>query len=552
MSRMNPLQKNLFKLLIEIDDICKKYDIEYFLGAGNALGAVRNHRFLPWDDDIDLYITRDNWNKLRYILEKEANVIPEGRSFVYKENTEYYLNPIPRYVDNTTTYIYKSQAFNGKSCGQNIEFFIMDPMPKDEEKYVDLLRVYTELLSPYFILNRNLALEEWEKHYNLYKHYCNRVDKEGEEKVIKELEEKLQNFSEEEANNLCARWGTNILKYKKEYYENGREETFEGREFPIPKYSEKIFRDTYGDNWMYIPEIEEQITHNALQDLEIPFNEYTDRYLKKINRKTVIKKYKKNKHNSTSIFYNRLKMDMLVAKAKVKVESKNIFKDLEDKKEYLRSLLENKDYKTLREEFKEYNELQLLKDVKKNKIFVPISDENLATFLFSLIEQGQYYNVNKYLNIRKTQDKSLNDELVEVEAIMDVCRELSIARYDDKDKELVKSLIGKYEDKYPDLLDIYRSKLWIKENNAKTIDDYKSINDLCDKVLKIYPFDGETIAIQAKAKLECGEKEEANKLYKKAIYNTRNGLIWQKVEDETGISRISIERDLIERLNNEN
>ena len=331
MSEMNPLQKNLFKLLIEIDAICKKYDIEYFLGAGNALGAVRNHRFLPWDDDIDLYITRDNWNKLRHILEKEANVIPKGRSFIYKENTEYYLNPIPRYVDNTTTYIYKSQAFNGKSCGQNIEFFIMDPMPKDEEKYVDLLRVYTELLSPYFILNRNLTLEEWEKHYNLYKYYCNRADKEGEEKVIKELEEELQHFLEEEANSLCARWGTNILKYKKEYYGNGREETFEGRTFPIPKYSEKIFRDTYGDNWMYIPEIGEQITHNALQDIEVPFNEYTDRYLGKINRKTVIKKYKKNKRNITSTFYNRLKMDMLVAKAKVQIESKKIYKYLTEK-----------------------------------------------------------------------------------------------------------------------------------------------------------------------------------------------------------------------------
>ena len=40
--------------------------------------------------------------------------------------------------------------------------------------------------------------------------------------------------------------------------------------------------------------------------------------------------------------------------------------------------------------------------------------------------------------------------------------------------------------------------------------------------------------------------EEAMNLYKKAIYHTRNGVIWQKVEDETGISRTDIERDLIE------
>ena len=86
---MNILQKNLFNLLVEFDDICKKYDIHYFLAAGTALGAVRHHRFLPWDDDMDLYITRDNWNKLRNVLETEENVLPKGRSFVYHENTKY-------------------------------------------------------------------------------------------------------------------------------------------------------------------------------------------------------------------------------------------------------------------------------------------------------------------------------------------------------------------------------------------------------------------------------------------------------------------------------
>jgi len=66
--------------------------------------------------------------------------------------------------------------------------------------------------------------------------------------------------------------------------------------------------------------------------------------------------------------------------------------------------------------------------------------------------------------------------------------------------------------------------------------------------LEIHPYDGETMAIQAKAKLELGNNEEAMELYNKAIFNTRNGIIWQKVEDETGISRIDMERDLIEEL----
>jgi hypothetical protein len=67
----------------------------------------------------------------------------------------------------------------------------------------------------------------------------------------------------------------------------------------------------------------------------------------------------------------------------------------------------------------------------------------------------------------------------------------------------------------------------------------------------MYPFDGEIMAIQAKAKLECGQKEEAMKLYKKSVDNTRNGIIWQKVEDECGYSRMNVERELIKELNGE-
>ena len=552
---MNTVQENLFRLLTEIDGICKKYGIKYFLAGGTALGTVRNHCFLPWDDDIDLYITRDNWNKLRHIIETEENVFPEGRSLVYNENTKYYCNPIPRYVDNTTTAIYKSQALAGKACGQHIEFLIMDPMPNGEEErqeYIDLLRVYTELLSPYFVVNKNLSLDDWQKHYKLYKEYCDRVDKEGEEKVIKELEDKLQHFSTEECDTFCMRWGIDILMYKKEYYGNGRLERFETAEFPVGERAEGIFRVAYGDSWMYIPEYEEQVVHNALQDISIPFHEYTNIYLKKINRDSVFKKYKKNKRSNASVFYKRRKVDMLVAKEKVLVESKHVSKNLEDKEDYLRSLLENKEYIKLSEEFNDYRELQLNKSVRKYQIIVPISDKNIATLLLNSIEQGKYYEANKYLNIRKIQEKPLSDELIEIEKTMNLCKELSIARYDKKDEELVQNLINENENRYPNLLDIYRAKLWIKENNAKSIEDYKEIENLCEEVLEMYPFDGETMASYAKAKLECDKKEEAIEIYKKAIFNTRNGLIWQKVEDEIGISRIDIERDLIEELEDEN
>lgn len=65
---MNSLQKKLYVMLNDFDEICKRNNITYYLAGGSALGAIRNNGYLPWDDDLDVYITRDNWEKLKKFL----------------------------------------------------------------------------------------------------------------------------------------------------------------------------------------------------------------------------------------------------------------------------------------------------------------------------------------------------------------------------------------------------------------------------------------------------------------------------------------------------
>ena len=552
---MNYRQENIFNLLKEFDKFSKEYGIDYFIAAGTALGAIRHRGFLPWDDDMDIYLTRDNWNKLKDIIENNEDAVPEGRTYVYNENEKYYRNNIPRYVNQETTALFQSQLLNGKSLGQHLEFLILDPMPPGEEEeneYIDLFRVYSELLSPYFTICRDLSFEEWDKHFKLYEEYFNRGTVEGDDKVLKELADKLQNYPTEECENYCMRWGDLIYTYPKKYIDNHRLETFENMQIPVSKYVETMMRIAYGDDWMYVPELTNQIIHPHFEDYSTSCLEYSNRYLKKVNQEEVLKKYRNIKHANVSYYDKTKKIEMLTAKVDVNSKSINISKDLDGKEDYFADLLENKDYDSILSQFKEYSDLQLRPDVRKYDIFVPISDRNLEILLRSLVERGEYYKVDKYLNIRKNHDENLSEGLKEVQKLVSICRELSIARYDEKDKDLVQSLIGKHETEYPDLLDIYRSKLWIMENDAESNEDYNAIDEFCEDVLGIYPFDGEIMATQAKAKLECGLENEAMELYNKAVLNTRNGLVWQKVEDEVGISRTEMEYDLIEELENEN
>lgn len=67
------------KILIEIHRICTKYNIRYSLAYGTLIGAVRHHGFIPWDDDVDICMLREDYIKFKTICKKEL-----GSAFFYQ------------------------------------------------------------------------------------------------------------------------------------------------------------------------------------------------------------------------------------------------------------------------------------------------------------------------------------------------------------------------------------------------------------------------------------------------------------------------------------
>ena len=66
-------QKAAIEALVEVKRICDKHSIRFFLLAGSALGAVRHEGMIPWDDDVDVGLLRDDWYRLRNVLPGELN-----------------------------------------------------------------------------------------------------------------------------------------------------------------------------------------------------------------------------------------------------------------------------------------------------------------------------------------------------------------------------------------------------------------------------------------------------------------------------------------------
>jgi len=100
-TELRKAQLRLLEILLEVDRICKKHDIPYWLDGGSTLGAVRHGGFIPWDDDIDIALLRKDYLKLIKILDKE---LPDRFKLQNKNNEKNFHMTFSRVVD-TNSYL---------------------------------------------------------------------------------------------------------------------------------------------------------------------------------------------------------------------------------------------------------------------------------------------------------------------------------------------------------------------------------------------------------------------------------------------------------------
>lgn len=83
-------KKYALEVLVELDRICRKHNLRYSLAAGTMIGAVRHKGFIPWDDDIDILMFREDYEKLKTILTEQDNPTCYWMSYDTNENYGYF------------------------------------------------------------------------------------------------------------------------------------------------------------------------------------------------------------------------------------------------------------------------------------------------------------------------------------------------------------------------------------------------------------------------------------------------------------------------------
>ncbi len=124
---LKKLQRIELEMLVEIDRICRKYNIEYSLEGGSLIGAIRHKGFIPWDDDADVSMTREQYRKFRKACKKELDT---ERFFLQDFGTDKnYRWGYSKLRRNNTLLVGEGQEHFKAHEGVFLDIFIYDNVP---------------------------------------------------------------------------------------------------------------------------------------------------------------------------------------------------------------------------------------------------------------------------------------------------------------------------------------------------------------------------------------------------------------------------------------
>ena len=276
------IQELFIELLRFIDNVCKKHEIDYWLGFGTLLGAVRHEGFIPWDDDIDLGILREDYNKLIKILPEEIlkyEFFKENCGLtLLLENDNNYFNDFKSVYDavdknNNPNEIYKLNFLQiaWMKPFVKIDFFPMDFIEENKVKNI----------------RETFVSKKYKFHFDLENPNFNFFDElKLRRKEAGFTDNKTKFFSD--TFESVYYWRVRIFEYDKTFPLNTIK--FEGYEFPCPNDPDPHLTESFGADYMNIPPTIE--SHALLNFIENQFDskeemeesfEKSIKYLKEIN-----------------------------------------------------------------------------------------------------------------------------------------------------------------------------------------------------------------------------------------------------------------------------
>lgn len=259
--QMKKLQMTELEMVVEIDRICRKYDISYVLGAGSMLGAVRNKGFIPWDDDADIYMLRDEYEKFKEVCKKDLN---SEKFFLQNwENDPYFNSGYAKMRRNNTKYVRVGQEKMKYHNGIYVDILILDNVPdKPKERYQFLNKtiVFRKIL---YAQAGAMCEKKWYKRFGY--RILSFIPREW---VKKRFDLWMRKYNNMDAL-FCRCLGALGRKvYCRSIFSERVECEFEGHKLYIPSNYHCFLKVCYGNDYMTPPPVEERVQKAPVSYIE--------------------------------------------------------------------------------------------------------------------------------------------------------------------------------------------------------------------------------------------------------------------------------------------
>ena len=525
---MTEKQEHLLQLFQELDEICKENNLRYVMAGGTAIGVVRNEGFIPWDDDVDVYMPRDDWNKL---VELSRTALPEHRALQCVDVDRSYTNTFPRYASTDSCALHKHQIIGDDTAGEIIDVLTLDPIPADDkeyEKYRTHMMIYSELVNIAVVFGAR-----WEIPVSKYLRYLFSYTFLGKDRTLKKLEKIMFSYKEEDCPRYAMRWGGCPFLFDKDMMFPVKYMNFEGIKVMVPHRMSDYLIWHYGDEWSYIPPHGERESHDAITVEGISYQELREDYLPgikkgKLRRDSV---WRKIYYLATAKRTHRLshKRDLLRAKSTVM----DLYARIRECGHGVKELVQERDFKTLNHILEKYFQVQLSAGFIGREDFsniypfyhptlLEIDDDTFTAAMLTLVYTERVGKAFRMLQVRENLDH-LNPEMKKLQEDILLFRK-GVSHYEFKEMEEAEKIADELLERYPEVPGFMKFKSRFLMERARK-DGYPGEAELfIEEALRIFPEDGYFLKYRGEILWIKGRCADALAVFADAREKTNNGI----------------------------